>query len=382
MIRESLSTLIRSPDLEKISLMLAKPNIFEILKLSNYEIRHSNFLAWLLDPKQSHNLGDTLLKWFLKEVFQHEKVSWINEFEVDGVNTHDVAVHREYEHIDLLIEFSHWIVVIENKFGTSEHSNQLERYRKVADKHFPDKRKAFVYLTPYPEEPKKQSDSAVYVNFTYEHIVRLLEQARDIYSDTLPDAVLNYIGDYIRVLKRHVMQDDEAIKLAQKIYENHREALDFIFQYKPDRLLEIDKVFAERVKRRGYLLGSTSKGHTRFLPPNIFSIIPRESERGWPNKELFLYEFGYSKKRVYFRAVVAPGDQAIRQRLIDILSKVDGARKTSSPSWSSVHSVSFSYNLTGEKFQDSDELVRVIDKMLDDIHDIVVKTSECIEYHW
>jgi len=45
------------------------------------------------------------------------------------------------------------------------------------------------------------------------------------------------------------MQDDEAIKLAQKIYQNHREALDFIFEHKPDRLLEVDQIFAERVKQ-------------------------------------------------------------------------------------------------------------------------------------
>jgi len=154
--RTYLSTLIRSPDLEKISLMLAKPNIFEILRLSHHEIRHSNFLAWLLDPSQSHNLGDTLLKWFLKEVFQDEKVAWIDEFEVDGVRTQDIVIHREFKHIDLLIEFPDWVVVIENKFGSSEHSNQLARYRKVAQKNFPNKPKAFVYLTPHYEEPKSE----------------------------------------------------------------------------------------------------------------------------------------------------------------------------------------------------------------------------------
>lgn len=41
-------------------------NIFKILKLQNYEIRHSNYLAWLLDPKKSHGLNNT----FLKKIFE------------------------------------------------------------------------------------------------------------------------------------------------------------------------------------------------------------------------------------------------------------------------------------------------------------------------
>lgn len=41
-------------------------NIFKILKLDKYEIRHSNFLAWLLNPKESHNLGDKFFKQFFQ----------------------------------------------------------------------------------------------------------------------------------------------------------------------------------------------------------------------------------------------------------------------------------------------------------------------------
>ncbi|MGM0905567.1 MAG: PD-(D/E)XK nuclease family protein [Pseudomonadota bacterium] len=377
--RTHLSTLIRSPDLEKISLMLAKPNIFEILRLAHHEIRHSNFLAWLLDPSQSHNLGDTFLKWFLKEVFQDERVSWIDEFDVDGVKTSNIIIHREYKHIDLLIEFPDWIVVIENKFGSSEHSNQLARYRKVAERNFPNKPKAFVYLTPQYEEPKSQDDRAVYVNFTYGSVIQLLEQACDIYSNTMPETVLHYITDYIRILKRYVMQDnDEAVELARKIYRNHKEALDFILEHKPDRLLEIGKVFSQRVEARGYVLGSKGKGFTRFLTKELDSVVPRESDGGWPNRESFLYEFDYRNKKVSFRATVAPGEQQLRQRIMDILSRVDGVKKPNSKSWSAVYSHSFNYELTSEKFFDEEKLVEVIDKVLDAVGPIIEKISVCL----
>jgi hypothetical protein len=35
----------------KESLGNEAPNIFKILRVTNAEIRHSNFLSWLLDPK-------------------------------------------------------------------------------------------------------------------------------------------------------------------------------------------------------------------------------------------------------------------------------------------------------------------------------------------
>ncbi|MYL34308.1 hypothetical protein GLW08_10550 [Pontibacillus yanchengensis] len=39
-------------------------NPFKVLKVDQYEIRHSNMLAWLLDPKENHDIGDLFLKKF------------------------------------------------------------------------------------------------------------------------------------------------------------------------------------------------------------------------------------------------------------------------------------------------------------------------------
>jgi hypothetical protein len=61
--------LLKNEDFDKLDLGLKNPNIFQILKISKNEIRHSNFLSWLLDPEGSHKLGDIFLKRFLREVF-------------------------------------------------------------------------------------------------------------------------------------------------------------------------------------------------------------------------------------------------------------------------------------------------------------------------
>lgn len=43
-------------------------NIFEVLKIARTEIRHSNMLAWLLDPNESHNLGTSFLYAFITDL--------------------------------------------------------------------------------------------------------------------------------------------------------------------------------------------------------------------------------------------------------------------------------------------------------------------------
>ncbi|MYK89711.1 MAG: hypothetical protein F4018_16005, partial [Acidobacteria bacterium] len=43
-------------------------NVFDILRYSEYEIRHSNVLAWLLEPGETHGLSDKFLRRFLESL--------------------------------------------------------------------------------------------------------------------------------------------------------------------------------------------------------------------------------------------------------------------------------------------------------------------------
>jgi hypothetical protein len=59
--------LLKDEGFDKIDLGLRNPNIFQILRISKNEIRHSNFLSWLLEPNGSNKLGDIFLKRFINE---------------------------------------------------------------------------------------------------------------------------------------------------------------------------------------------------------------------------------------------------------------------------------------------------------------------------
>ena len=53
--------LIENPDLERLELLLSEFNLFEAVGVVRQELRHSDFLGFLLDPRQSHGLGDVYL---------------------------------------------------------------------------------------------------------------------------------------------------------------------------------------------------------------------------------------------------------------------------------------------------------------------------------
>ena len=43
-------------------------NTFDVLRYADYEIRHSNVLAWLLRPADTHGIGERFLEWFVNHV--------------------------------------------------------------------------------------------------------------------------------------------------------------------------------------------------------------------------------------------------------------------------------------------------------------------------
>lgn len=47
--------------LEELLPWSGKFNLFDVLKASRNEIRHSNVLAWLLDANENHEIGDIFL---------------------------------------------------------------------------------------------------------------------------------------------------------------------------------------------------------------------------------------------------------------------------------------------------------------------------------
>src|SRR5690554_4417794 len=122
---------------DKLSLRVQEPNIFKILGIEDYEVRHSSFLAWLLNPSESHSLNETFLQRVLQDIVIDDRAKGVSIIELGNLDISKVEVKREWQSIDILIVTEGFVVCIENKMWSSEHSDQLNRYRKIVESSYP-----------------------------------------------------------------------------------------------------------------------------------------------------------------------------------------------------------------------------------------------------
>lgn len=153
--RQAIEAFITSPELVELETRFARFNIFEALNVARRELNHSNFLAFLLDPVASHGMHDLFLRRFLQDASRYaEETPVISAIEIELLDLSQVEVLREYGNIDIFLrDSSHKLaVIIENKVGSKQHSDQLERYRTFISSKHPDYRIVGIYLTPEGEE--------------------------------------------------------------------------------------------------------------------------------------------------------------------------------------------------------------------------------------
>lgn len=125
-------------------------NVFDVLEAK--EVKHSKFIASLLDPKGLHYQGDLFLNKFIE-------VCGIDDFGLDALNS---QVYREYKNIDIYITDGNKHIIIENKiWDASDQDKQIYRYIetiKNENSSLDNDRILVLYLTPnYDKTPSQKS---------------------------------------------------------------------------------------------------------------------------------------------------------------------------------------------------------------------------------
>ncbi|PYS82631.1 MAG: hypothetical protein DMF70_07785 [Acidobacteria bacterium] len=77
-------------------------NVFRALRLETHEIRHSNFLSWLFDPRESHAQGDLFLSTFV-DAIDDAKPQGTRMIGRGTSSLGDAQVSREIDQLDLRI---------------------------------------------------------------------------------------------------------------------------------------------------------------------------------------------------------------------------------------------------------------------------------------
>src|SRR5438093_10084008 len=110
---------VENDDLLQLESHIGRFNIFDALGITRVEIRHSNFLAYILDPAESHGQGQVFLKAVLMDLLKDAPANRrpFSPIELDGTDLRGVVIKREWEQIDLLIscQLPPFVIAIENK---------------------------------------------------------------------------------------------------------------------------------------------------------------------------------------------------------------------------------------------------------------------------
>ena len=114
---QDLTELKKSNNFKKLNNLVNKFNIFDCLKITRTEIRHSNFLTWLLNPKETHKLKDIFLKEFINNLiikFENNKnFNFYSKQEFKKFDLSNTEILREYKNIDiLLIDDTHNLLLL------------------------------------------------------------------------------------------------------------------------------------------------------------------------------------------------------------------------------------------------------------------------------
>ena len=338
-IEHGIASLLNDPAFEELKLSLNRPNFFEVLGLAKREIRHSNFLGWLLNPEGNHGLRTIFLERFLRDILAQSGLPGLGVLEVESTDMNSVDIRREWRHIDILVKTKRFVILVENKIDTQDHSEQLSRYKRVAQEEFGEVPIVCVYLTPDGGQPR---EDAGYLTYSYGDVLEHLKSILSIHSSSLSNRQVVYLEDYITVLSRHIMKDDRLNELVERLYKRHQTAIDFIVQNLPDAKKEVRTVLEGLISDAGWIQCSTNNSYVRFLTPTLHEKIRcYETKNGWKHGESMLLEFvininNSDTLNLGCKTVISPGglaDKPYRNGLIKAMSQSPGASKPNGNMW-------------------------------------------------
>lgn len=305
--------------LNEIEINIDNFNVFEILGTVNTEIRHSNMLAWLFNPNEVHGLKDLFIKKFieayLNKVTNSKDDSFILKMLLKDFD--DVIVRREWNHIDILLisETNKVIIAIENKIWSKESKGQLNRYQSVLESEFFNYERNYIFLTPESEE---SSNIDVWTSMSYVDIVDCLESIVTMKKETINSKVISFINQYIDILRRYIVKDENLEKLCTEIYFKHKRALDLIFEYKPDIHSDISNKLQSIIKEHGYLiLDDSNKSLIRFTSKKLDERMGKNDyDSKWTSSNRYLlFEVRNNNHRKSLHLLIGPSNKVFRKNL-------------------------------------------------------------------
>lgn len=283
--RKEIIDLYNSEEYQRLKAYYSKRSMLDILGVARNELAHSNMIAWLLDPGETHGLGLFASKKLLhllvmakldlrinsgdgRAVFDRELIDGIltNAYSVVGAEVKtEMAVDgngngRKDSRIDLFVELRLRCgsegkilpVIIENKVESREHDNQTRTYYDWGMRYVYDKKgylpPLFVFLSPekISRLNRDMQDSTIpcacekYIRVNYQYLVdNLLEpclkqeisdDTRRVIEDYLRSLTYLYIKGDIKEGDNYMAISGEEKKLLAQFWDNNKNLLSAVLK--------------------------------------------------------------------------------------------------------------------------------------------------------
>ena len=222
------------------------------------EVLHSNMLAWLLDPNESHGIGERFLKPLLIRAgapHASQSVDWsAAQVTREWLN----LVDEQWGYLDVLIvnEAEQVLCAIEVKTFSGEHDEQLTRYRKALEDAYPTFTRYYAFLTPEGTKPFDADERAHWTPLTYSAVVEVIQSIVDASDGSTNADVRAFLRQYATTLRRNLVPDTSVSQLARRIWLEHREALDLLIEHRRTGWLKPNRY--SRMQSRGSQAGDWS----------------------------------------------------------------------------------------------------------------------------
>jgi len=360
--------IVNNHNLEVLESKIENFNPFKVLAIENFEIRHSNVLAWLLNPKGNHQLGDYFLKKVLSQaVLINEDVleEGINLMNIQLADFGDSIIKREEKNIDILLRSrrNKFLFLIENKINSKESKTQLTKYLNFTKKTYPEYNILPILLTKTGIEPKNNKSFGV---LSHEIIHKLILETLNLKKDFLSVEISNFIKFYLKTLEKTLGMNEELKELCLNIYNEHKEAIDLI----------IDTIKTEETSMK-IAFESFSKNHNDieifhlsdrelwFLPLELTKLFPKKQLNNWKAPYPFsLWISKYDEKRIIFHIEIGPFDKG-EERLKFILFLEENGYKirNSAKRLESIYTRIVTNFQNVKDWSDKEELIEAVDRI-------------------
>lgn len=274
--------LYANADFQRLGLLLNRFNFFEVTDIQEWEVKHTKFLSYLLNPNESHGLGTSFLQNFL----------WLSSSQLQNFpDTYDLDLpyadiqperqvvkpdlsgtnpkKNEKGSLDVFMRipnrqsYNSIVLVIENKINANEAKHedgtQLERYRKWLEAEFKCQ-KFYLYLTKRGDAPSDEIWGAI--NYA-EHIVPAIQYTLDQHAGKISAYVEQLLRDYQLLFSEYSdsgEQDEYVRKICEvhpwvnlpqnksdieknKGYVRHKSSFDLLMKYSDDKRYDLVKDF-------------------------------------------------------------------------------------------------------------------------------------------